>query len=85
MERPYNFIREGFWRGYGFICRATANRDLIRWLEKKDERVHGTTHEVVSLRFKRERPHLTMLPPNAFDTSYRVYRKVYKDCTVRFD
>jgi transposase len=85
VERPYKFIREGFWRGYGFICRATANRDLIRWLEKKDERVHGTTHEVVSLRFKREQPHLNLLPPNAFDTSYRIYRKANKDCIVRFD
>ena len=85
VERPYKFIREGFWRGYGFICRSTANRDLIRWLEKKDERVHGTTHEVVSVRFKRERPHLNLLPPNAFDTSYRVYRNVFKDCTVRFE
>lgn len=85
VERPYNFIREGFWRGYGFICRATANRDLIRWLQKKDERVHGTTHEVVSIRFKRERPQLNVLPPTAFDTSYRVYRNVHKDCTVRFE
>jgi transposase len=85
VERPYNFIREGFWRGYGFICRSTANRDLLRWLEKKDERVHGTTHEVVSCRFERERPHLNVLPPKAFDTSYRVYRNVFKDCTVRFD
>jgi hypothetical protein len=85
VERPYNFIREGFWRGYGFIYRSTANRDLIRWLEKKDERVHGTTHEVVSLRFEREWPHLNLLPPKAFDTSYRVYRNVFKDCTVRFE
>jgi len=29
VERPYNFIREGFWRGYGFICRETANRELL--------------------------------------------------------
>jgi transposase len=85
VERPYNFIREGFWRGYGFICRSTANRDLLRWLEKKDERVHGTTREVVSVRFKRERTHLNVLPPKAFDTSYRVYRNVFKDCTVRFE
>jgi len=28
VERPYNFIREGFWRGYGFICLDTANGDL---------------------------------------------------------
>jgi len=26
-----------------------------------------------------------MLPLQAFDTSWRVYRKVYKDCTVRFE
>lgn len=85
VERPYRFIREGFWRGYGFICLETANRDLLAWLKKKDERVHGTTHEVVSLRFDRERPHLNPLPRQPFDTSYRVYRKVYKDCTVRFE
>jgi len=85
VERPYSFIREGFWRGYGFVCLETANRDLATWLEKKEKRVHGTTHEVVLLRFAREKPHLKTLPPRAFDTSYRVYRKVHKDCTVRFE
>jgi transposase len=85
VERPYSFIREGFWRGYGFVCVETANRDLHQWLEKKEKRVHGTTHEVVSLRFAREKPHLQDLPRQAFDTSYRVYRTVQKDCTVRFE
>lgn len=85
VERPYSFIREGFWRGYGFVCLETANRDLRRWLEKKEKRIHGTTHEVVCLRFAREAPHLNALPRHEFDTSYRVYRKVHKDCTVRFE
>jgi transposase len=85
VERPYSFIREGFWRGYGFVCLKTANRDLQQWLEKKAKRIHGTTHEVVCLRFAREKPHLKGLPPRAFDTSYRVYRTVHKDCTVRFE
>ena len=85
IERPYSFIREGFWRGYGFICLETANKGLWEWLEKKDERIHGTTHEVVKERFLREKPHLRPLPYKSFDTSYRVYRKVYKDCTVRFE
>jgi transposase len=85
IERPYSFIREGFWRGYGFVCLETANRDLHQWLEKKEKRVHGTTHEVVSLRFAREKPHLQDLPRQAFDTSCRVYRNVQKDCTVRFE
>lgn len=85
VERPYSFIREGFWRGYGFINLESANRDLEDWLRKKEQRVHGTTHEVVSQRFLRERPYLQPLPVQAFDTSYRIYRKVHKDCTVRFE
>ena len=85
VERPHSFIREGFWRGYGFVCVETANRDIQTWLAKKEKRVHGTTHEVVCLRFAREAPHLKALPRQAFDTSYRVYRKVHKDCTVRFE
>jgi transposase len=85
VERPYLFIREGFWRGYGFVNSTSANRDLLDWLKKKDERVHGTTHEVVIQRFRREQPHLTGLPSQVFDTSYRIYRKVQKDCIVRFE
>lgn len=85
VERPYSFIREGFWRGYNYVSLETANRDLQSWLSKKDQRVHGTVREVVATRFERETPHLNCLPPKPFDTSYRIYRKVYKDCTVRFE
>lgn len=85
VERPYSFIREGFWRGYSYVCLETANGDLLSWLIKKDQRIHGTVHEVVANRFEREQPHLQPLPPKPFDTSYRIYRKVYKDCTVRFE
>jgi transposase len=85
VERPYHFIREGFWRGYGFVCLESANKDLQAWLVEKEKRVHGATHEVVRERFVRELPHLKVLPDRAFDTSFRVYRKVNKDCTVRFD
>lgn len=85
VERPYHFIREGFWRGYGFVCLESANKDLRAWLARKDQRVHGTTHEVVEDRFIKEKPHLALLPAAVFDTSWRLYRKVYKDCTVRFE
>jgi transposase len=85
IERPYDFIREGFWRGYGYVSLPRANADLTGWLRMKDQRVHGTTHEVVEHRFEREKPHLGALPALAYDTSYRLFRKVYKDCTVRFE
>ena len=85
VERPYTFIREGFWRGYGYLCLDAANRDLGEWLKMKDQRVHGTTHEVVAIRFEREQSHLGPLPRQPFDTAYRIFRKVHKDCTVRFE
>ena len=85
VERPYLFIREGFWRGYGFTCPEIANRDLIDWLRAKDERIHGTTHEVVRVRYERELSFLKPSPLRQFDTSYRVYRKVHRDCTVCFE
>ena len=85
VERPYTFIREGFWRGYGYVNTARANKDLWNWILKKDERIHGTTHEKISVRFEREQTHLNSIPYQAFDTSYRIYRKVYKDCTVHFE
>ncbi|MHC4587432.1 MAG: IS21 family transposase [Planctomycetota bacterium] len=85
VERPYSFIREGFWRGYSFTNLERANRDLMRWLQIKDERIHGTTHERIQVRFEREQPFLGTLPQCCFDTSYRAYRKVHKDCTVHFE
>lgn len=85
IERPYAFIREGFWRGYSYTDMDQANRELSAWLDTKSERVHGTVHEVVRTRYEREKPTLGALPRNAFDTSWRIYRKVHKDCTVRFD
>jgi transposase len=85
IERPIAFVREGFWRGYGFTRIERSNRDLINWLDMKSMRVHGTTHEVVRERLFREQPVLGRLPHDVFDTSYTAFRTVYKDCCVRFE
>lgn len=82
IERPMDFVRESFWRGYAFTDLATANRDLAEWLAEKAPRVHGTTHERVDERFLREKPHLLQLPPSGCDVSERLYREVRKDCTI---
>lgn len=85
IEQPIGFVREGFWRGYAFSELERCNRDVSVWLEMKSHRVHGTTHEVVRDRFLREQPTLGELPANRFDTSYRVYCSVLKDCCVHFE
>ena len=85
VERPYHFVRENFWRGYVFQSLSRLQIDFLHWLKEKDQRVHGTTHEVVEDRFQREQPHLSGLPEKGYDTSWRIWRKVRKDCTVVFE
>ena len=84
IERPIEFVREGFWRGYSFTSPERANHDLLAWLEMKSQRIHGTTHERVCDRFEREKPALCSIQGTVFDTSYQAYRPVHKDCTVHF-
>jgi transposase len=82
VERPMDFIREGFWRGYQFTNIETANRELMAFCEEKSHRIHGTTGERVCERFEAEKAFLIELPPTPCDVSMRLYRKVHKDCTI---
>lgn len=86
VERPIDYVRESFWRGYGFTGIGKANEDVRVWLaETANRRVHGTTHQRVDERLRQERPHLGPLPPSDYDTSLKVFRKVYRDCQVSFN
>ena len=82
VERPFDYVRESWWRGYEFRDLGSANADLGSWLALKEARVHGTTHERVDVRFDRERPRLRALPPSRCDISERLTRLVHKDCTI---
>jgi len=85
VERPIDYLRERFWRGYAYTDLAQANRDALQGnLTVAFRRVHGTTGEQVSVRFEREQPHLGAFPERSYDTSEKVFRKVYKDCQVSF-
>jgi transposase len=85
VERPIDYIRERFWRGYQYAGMERLNRDVLVWNRTvASARVHGTTRERVCDRFGREVPHLGGLPARPYDTSEKVSRKVYKDCQVSF-
>jgi hypothetical protein len=85
IERPMDFLRESWWRGYSFSSLPAANRDLLKWLFQKEQRVHGTTRERIDVRFDREKPHLIALPPQLCDVSLRLTRQVRRDCTISVD
>ncbi|MFA4906539.1 MAG: IS21 family transposase [Candidatus Margulisiibacteriota bacterium] len=85
VERPIDYIRERFWRGYTFQNTAGANHDIREWLlSTAYRRIHGTTGQKVGDRFEQERPQLGLLPPAPFDTAEKVWRPVGKDCQISF-
>jgi transposase len=86
VERPVDYIRESFWRGYGFSSLETANADLLDWLTTvANVRVHGTYRQPIAERWQQEKASLGKLPAADYDTSVKLFRKVYKDCLVSFD
>ena len=86
VERPMDYLRERFWRGYTFTSATALNRDVRRWLdETANRRIHGTHHQPVVDRWLQERSLLGTLPPADYDTSLKVYRKVYKDCQISYN
>ncbi|MBI5780043.1 MAG: IS21 family transposase [Planctomycetes bacterium] len=85
VERPIDYVRERFWRGYQFTDLVRANSDMLDWLNTvAANRIHGTHRQQVCERFLVEKPYLGEIPNRPYDTSEKVTRKVYKDCMVAF-
>lgn len=85
-ERPMDYLRERFWRGYVYNAIDQANSDVSDWLnEVANQRIHGTHRQPVAVRWHNEIEHLGKLPANDYDTSVKVFRKVYKDCQVSYN
>jgi len=80
-ERMVGYIKGNFFVRYrSFESWAHLNQLAEKWLaEEADQRVQGTVKEVVTERFKRERPALKSLPPVRYDTSYFEFRRVAWD------
>ena len=81
-----DFIRERFWRGYSYTSVERTNEDILSWLnETANSRIHGTHRQPVQERWQQEIKYLGKLPPKDYDTSIKVFRKVYKDCQLSYD
>jgi transposase len=85
VERPMDYIRERFWRGYAYTSLENTNDDIILWLEVANRRIHGTHHEPVNVRWEKEKSCLCAAPPVDYDTSLKFFRKVHKDCCLSYN
>jgi transposase len=86
VERPMDYIRERFWRGYVYSSLPRTNEDVTVWLdETANRRIHGTHRQPVHLRWAEEIRCLGKIPPGDYDTSLKFFRKVYKDCQLSYN
>lgn len=86
VERPMDYVRERFWRGHRYTSLTQTNAEAIEWLnEVANPRIHGTHHQRVRDRWQQEIACLGKLPPGDYDTSVKVFRKVYKDCQLSYN
>lgn len=86
VERPIDYLRERFWRGYRFSSIEKANEELRDWLaDTANLRIHGTHHQPVCERWRQEIPQLGRLPGTDYDTSVKAFRMVYRDCQISYN
>ena len=83
VERFIRYIEGDFFIGRAFGSLNDLNSQLIVWLSKANDRVHGTTYAVPSERLKEEglRP---LDPSRPYLVTVVEFRKVTRDCFVSY-
>lgn len=84
-ERPIQYLRERFWRGYPYRSREKAKSDVQEWLaETVHALIHCTYWQPVGERWEEEKAFLANLPA-AYDTSLTIFRPVSKECQLSYN
>lgn len=81
IERVVHYVKHNFLYGKTFNSFEDLNREAIQWLQKVNNREHGTTHEIPSIRFLSE----NLTPFKSFPVYHivcRYDRKITKDCYI---
>lgn len=82
IENTVGYVKRDLFLGIDFVSMDDLNQRAIKWLERVNSAVHGTTHEIPLEQFKKE----DLLPLNQHP--YRVLkkekRKVSRDCYVSY-
>jgi transposase len=86
-EAGVKYVKRNAVAGRSFESFAALEAHLTRWMREADQRVHGTTHELPTVRFDRdEHQALRPLPARALPVrERRISRRVAADCLVDVD
>lgn len=83
VERFIQYLQKDFFIGRAFTSVNDLNSQLMVWLDKANDRVHGTTHEVPRERLREEGLRLTD-PARPYLVTLVEFRKVSRDCFVSY-
>jgi transposase len=86
-ESGVKYVKCNALAGRAFESFATLEAHLVRWMDRADQRIHGTTHETPLARFERaEAAALRGLPAQPLPTRMRTLeRRVANDAFVDVD
>ncbi len=86
VESGIGYVKGNFFKGRKFDCGKVLDKELSRWNEKANSRIHGTTRKVPSHVFEAEEiEKLGPLPDERFKMPRAGTRRVYHDCHIYVD
>ena len=86
VESGIKYVKNNFFAGRIFDNYKTMQNQLATWIEKANDRIHGTTREKPNELFlSSEKSMLSQLPQEQFSMIDYQLRKVAKDCHISLD
>lgn len=85
VESGVGYVKKNFVAGRKFRDFADLELQAREWLNRVNQRIHGTTKEIPEERFQKEKEHLLALQAKDYDVTQPIRVKAYRDCYVRFD
>ncbi|MBN2111168.1 MAG: IS21 family transposase [Methanosarcinaceae archaeon] len=82
IENTVGYVKRDLFLGIDFVSMNDLNEQAMKWLERVNSTVHGTTHEIPLERFKIEE--LVPLNQHPYRMIRKEKRKVSRDCYVSY-
>jgi len=79
VENSVNYVKSNFFAGEEFRSLREVNERALEWLNKVNNRVHGTTKEIPIKRLERENL-ISVTHKDLYNLRETIYRKVCIDC-----
>jgi len=86
IESVVKFVKQNFLENRIYSDDETLNWCATEWLDRTGNgKIHGTTRQIPTEAFEKEREFLRPLPSSATTGDERIYRTVRKDNTILYD